>query len=440
DLFRKLIEVSADLPDELAGVAESFTDPRQLVYFVASLVRMDTATRQALLETDSVADKMRRLVDVVQGELSVREIGRKIASDTEQRLSKKQREFILREQAKTIQKELGEDGGDDSEVTDLRRRLEEEGLPDEARREAERELKRLTGMQPGSPERGMVITYLEWMVSLPWNKADGGTIDIRRARGVLDEDHFDLDKIKDRILEYLAVRKLRQERGAGAEPPRVTGDSPAREPILCFVGPPGVGKTSLGQSIARALGRKFVRMSLGGVRDEAEIRGHRRTYVGSMPGRVVQALRRAGSMNPVVMLDEIDKLGADFRGDPSSALLEVLDPEQNFAFRDNYLGVPFDLSNVMFITTANMLDPIQPAFRDRMEIIYLSGYLDHEKLAIARQYLLPRQIEANGLKKDEVGLEPDVLRAIMRGYTREAGVRELERRLARVARKLARRR
>src|SRR5919198_1852337 len=274
DLFRKLVELSADLPDELAGVAESVTDPRQVVYFVASLVRMDTPTRQALLETDSVADKMRRLVDVVQGELSVREIGRKIASDTEQRLSKKQREFILREQAKTIQKELGEEGGDDTEVAELRRRIEEARLPDEARREAERELKRLAGMQPGSPERGMVVTYLEWIASLPWSKTDGGTIDIRRAREVLDEDHYDLDKIKDRILEYLAVRKLRQERadragqpGPGeapvpAEPPHVTGDSPAREPILCFVGPPGVGKTSLGQSIARALGRQFVRMSL----------------------------------------------------------------------------------------------------------------------------------------------------------------------------------
>src|SRR5690242_8203377 len=293
EVFRKLVEVSADMPDELGAVAETFTDPRQVVYFVASLVRMDTPTRQALLETDAVADKLRRLVDVLQSELSVREIGRKIASDTEQRLSKKQREFILREQAKTIQKELGEDGDDDSDVGDLRRRLDEAGLPEDARREADRELKRLAGMQPGSPERGMVITYLEWMASLPWKKVDGGSIDIRRARAVLDEDHYDLDKIKDRILEYLAVRKLRQERGEGAEAPKVTGDNPAREPILCFVGPPGVGKTSLGQSIARALGRKFVRMSLGGVRDEAEIRGHRRTYIGALPGRIIQGLRRA---------------------------------------------------------------------------------------------------------------------------------------------------
>ena len=441
DLFRRLVQLSDELPDELAVAAENLADPRQVVYFVASLVvRPDTASRQALLEMDSVAEKLRRLVDVLQNELAVREIGRKITSDTEQRLSKKQREFILREQAKTIQKELGEDGGDDSEVTDLRRRLEEAGLPDEARREAERELKRLTGMQPGSPERGMVITYLEWMASLPWNKADGGTIDIRRAREVLDEDHFDLDKIKDRILEYLAVRKLRQERGGGGtEPPRVTGDSPAREPILCFVGPPGVGKTSLGQSIARALGRKFVRMSLGGVRDEAEIRGHRRTYIGSLPGRIIQGLRRAETKDPVFMLDEIDKIGADWRGDPSSALLEVLDPAQNHTFVDNYLGVPFDLSQVLFIATGNALDTIPGPLRDRMEVLMLSGYTDEEKVGIASQYLVPKQLAANGLVTGELVFEPDAIRLIVRRYTREAGVRNLDREIAAVARKVARR-
>ena len=440
DLFRRLVQLSDELPDELALAAESLADPRQVVYFVASLVvRLDTGSRQALLEMDSVAEKLRRLVDVLQNELAVREIGRKITSDTEQRLSKKQREFILREQAKTIQKELGEDGGDDSEVTDLRRRLEEVGLPDEARREAERELKRLTGMQPGSPERGMVITYLEWMASLPWKKADGGTIDIRRAREVLDEDHFDLDKIKDRILEYLAVRKLRQERGGGTEPPRVTGDSPAREPILCFVGPPGVGKTSLGQSIARALGRKFVRMSLGGVRDEAEIRGHRRTYIGSLPGRIIQGLRRAETKDPVFMLDEIDKIGADWRGDPSSALLEVLDPAQNHTFVDNYLGVPFDLSQVLFIATGNALDTIPGPLRDRMEVLMLSGYTDEEKVGIASQYLVPKQLAANGLVTGELVFEPDAIRLIVRRYTREAGVRNLDREIAAVARKAARR-
>jgi len=440
DLFRRLVQLSDELPDELAVAAESVADPRQVVYFVASLVvRLDTGSRQALLEMDSVAEKLRRLVDVLQNELAVREIGRKITSDTEQRLSKKQREFILREQAKTIQKELGEDGGDDSEVTDLRRRLEEVGLPDEARREAERELKRLTGMQPGSPERGMVITYLEWMASLPWKKADGGTIDIRRAREVLDEDHFDLDKIKDRILEYLAVRKLRQERGGGTEPPRVTGDSPAREPILCFVGPPGVGKTSLGQSIARALGRKFVRMSLGGVRDEAEIRGHRRTYIGSLPGRIIQGLRRAETKDPVFMLDEIDKIGADWRGDPSSALLEVLDPAQNHTFVDNYLGVSFDLSQVLFIATGNALDTIPGPLRDRMEVLMLSGYTDEEKVGIALQYLVPKQLAANGLVAGELVFEPDAIRLIVRRYTREAGVRNLDREIAAVARKVARR-
>jgi ATP-dependent Lon protease len=439
DLFRKLVEVSADLPDELAAVAESFHDPRQIVYFVASLVRMDTATRQALLETDSVADKLRRLVDIVQGDLSVREIGRKIASDTEQRLSKKQREFILREQAKTIQKELGEDGEDDTEVGELRRRIEEAGLPEEARREAERELKRLVGMQPGSPERGMIVSYLEWMASLPWSKVDGGTIDILRARQVLDEDHYDLDKIKDRILEYLAVRKLRQERGEAAGAPQVTGDSPAREPILCFVGPPGVGKTSLGQSIARALGRKFVRMSLGGVRDEAEIRGHRRTYIGALPGRIVQGLRRTETRDPVFMLDEIDKIGADWRGDPSSALLEVLDPAQNNTFVDTYLGVPFDLSQVLFIATGNTLDTIPGPLRDRMEILTLSGYTDEEKIGIATQYLVPKQLAAHGLRPGELIVESDAIRSIVRRYTREAGVRNLERELAALARKVARR-
>jgi ATP-dependent Lon protease len=439
DLFRKLVELSADLPDELAGVAESFTDPRQVVYFVASLVRMDTATRQALLETDSVGDKLRKLVDVVQGELNVREIGRKIATDTEQRLSKKQREFILREQAKTIQKELGEDGEDDTEVGELRRRIEEAGLPEEARREAERELKRLAGMQPGSPERGMIVTYLEWVASLPWSKVDGGTIDIGRARAVLDEDHYDLDKIKDRILEYLAVRKLRQERGEATEAPRVTGDSPAREPILCFVGPPGVGKTSLGQSIARALGRKFVRMSLGGVRDEAEIRGHRRTYIGAMPGRIIQGLRRAETRDPVFMLDEIDKIGADWRGDPSSALLEVLDPAQNNTFVDTYLGVPFDLSQVLFIATGNTLDTIPGPLRDRMEVLTLSGYTDEEKVGIASHYLVPKQLAAHSLRADELVVDPEAIRLIVRRYTREAGVRNLERELAAIARKVARR-
>ena len=451
DVFRRLVEASAELPDELAAAAESITDPRHVVYFVASVVPLDMAARQELLEIDPVAAKLRRLIDLLQREVAVRELGRKITTDTEERLSKKQREYYLREQLRAIQRELGEDEGGDSQVTELRRRIEEARLPDEARREAERELGRLATISPASPEHGMTVTYLEWMASLPWSKLGGETIDILRARQVLDEDHFDLEKIKDRILEYLAVKKLREERqgqarhsGSGeapvpAAPPLVTGDSPAREPILCFVGPPGVGKTSLGQSIARALGRRFVRMSLGGIRDEAEIRGHRRTYIGALPGRIIQGLRRAETRDPVFMFDEIDKIGADWRGDPSSALLEVLDPAQNHTFVDNYLGVSFDLSQVLFIATANTLDTIPGALRDRMEILVLSGYTDAEKIGIAREYLIPKQLAAHSLATDELSFEPEAMRQIVRGYTREAGVRNLEREIATVARKVARR-
>jgi ATP-dependent Lon protease len=451
DIFRRLVAASSELPDELAAAAESFTDPRHIVYFVASITVTDLATRQEILEADPVTAKMRRLVDVLQRELAVRELGRKITTDTEERLSKKQREFYLREQLRSIQRELGEDEGGDSHVAELRRKIEEAGLPEEARREAERELARLASIPAASPEHGIVITYLEWMSSLPWSKLAGGLIDIGKARQVLDEDHFDLEKIKDRILEYLAVKKLRQERQtvAGqpasgelpvpAQPPPVTGDSPAREPILCFVGPPGVGKTSLGQSIARALGRRFVRMSLGGVRDEAEIRGHRRTYIGAMPGRIIQGIRRAETRDPVFMLDEIDKIGADWRGDPASALLEVLDPAQNNTFVDNYLGVAFDLSQVLFIATANTLDTIPGPLRDRMEILTLSGYTDEEKVGIARQYLIPKQLAAHGLASAELSFEPDAIRQIVRSYTREAGVRNLEREIATVARKVTRR-
>ncbi len=451
DIFRRLVEASPELPDQLGVAAETVTDPRHLVYFVASVVPLDTPSRQQLLELDPVPAKLRRLVDLLQRELAVRELGRKITTETEERLSKTQREYYLREQLRSIQRELGEEQGGDSQVAELRRRIEEARLPDEARREAERELTRLAGLSPSSPEYGMLFTYLEWMASLPWSKLGGGTIDIRQARQVLDEDHFDLEKIKERILEYLAVKKLRQEREgmAGhsdpgkapvpAEPPRVTGDTPAREPILCFVGPPGVGKTSLGQSIARALGRRFVRMSLGGVRDEAEIRGHRRTYIGALPGRIIQGLRRAETRDPVFMLDEIDKIGADWRGDPSSALLEVLDPAQNYTFVDNYLGVAFDLSQVLFITTANTLDTIPGPLRDRMEILVLSGYTDEEKIGIAREYLIPKQLTAHGLATDELSFEPEALRHTVREYTREAGVRNLEREIAAVARKVARR-
>jgi ATP-dependent Lon protease len=436
DIFRRLVEASPELPDELGFAAESFTDPRHFLYFVASLVPLDLPVRQELLEMDPVPAKLRRLVDLLQRELAVRELGRKITSDTEERLSKKQREYYLREQLRSIQRELGEDREGDEQAGELRRRIEEAGLPDEARREAERELVRLAGLSPSSPEHGMIGTYLEWMASLPWSKVDGGTIDIGRAREVLDQDHFDLEKIKDRLLEYLAVKKLRQERGEGSGRP---GPAESREPILCFVGPPGVGKTSLGQSIARALGRRFARMSLGGVRDEAEIRGHRRTYIGALPGRIIQAIRRAETRDPVFMLDEIDKIGADWRGDPSSALLEVLDPAQNNTFVDNYLGVPFDLSQVLFIATANTLETIPGPLRDRMEILTLSGYTDEEKIGIARQYLIPKQLAAHGLTPAELAFEPEAIRQIVRGHTREAGVRSLERQIAAAARKVARR-
>jgi ATP-dependent Lon protease len=430
EIFGRLVAVSPELPDELAIGAQNVLDPRQLVYFVASVVPLGSTARQELLELDPVTAKLRRLVDLLQRELAVRELGRKITSETEERLTRAQREHYLREQVRSIQRELGDEESGAGEVAELRRRLEEAGLPDEARREAERELGRLASLSPASPEHGMLRTYLEVMVSLPWNRLDGGLIDVAHARRILDEDHYDLDRVKDRILEYLAVKKLRQERAA---------QTTEHEPILCFVGPPGVGKTSLGQSIARALGRKFVRMSLGGVRDEAEIRGHRRTYIGALPGRIIQGLRRAERRDPVFMLDEIDKIGADWRGDPASALLEVLDPAQNHAFVDNYLGVAFDLSQVLFIATANTLDTIPGPLRDRMEIITLSSYTDEEKVGIARQYLIPKQRAAHGLGADELVLEPDALRRLVRAYTREAGVRSLEREIAAVARKVARR-
>jgi ATP-dependent Lon protease len=453
DLFRRLVALIGDLPDELADAAENLPDPRQAAYLVASIMPLDAAARQEILELEPISAKLRRLVDLLQRELAVRELGKKITTETEERLTKKQREYYLREQLRSIQRELGEDQEGTDETAELRRRVEEAGLPDEARREAERELERLATIPAASPEHGLVRTYLEWMASLPWRKLDGGAIDIAQARRVLDEDHFDLEKVKDRILEYLAVKKLREERveravspdgAAGAapkpaEPPRVTGDSPAREPILCLVGPPGVGKTSLGQSIARALGRRFVRMSLGGVRDEAEVRGHRRTYIGALPGRIIQGLRRAESRDPVFMLDEIDKVGADWRGDPSSALLEVLDPAQNHTFTDNYLGVPFDLSRVLFIATANTLDTVPGPLHDRMEVLALSGYTDEEKVGIAQQYLIPKQLAAHGLAVSELSFEPEAIRRIVRGYTREAGVRSLEREIATVARKVARR-
>jgi ATP-dependent Lon protease len=459
DLFRRFLSLSNDAPGELAATVEALTEPRDVVYFVASVVPLSGAVRQELLELDPVEAKLRRLIELLQHELAVRELGRKITTETQERMSKSQRDYFLREQLRSIQRELGDE--EDSELAELRRRLAEAVLPEEAQKEADRELGRMATIPSASPEYGIIRTYLDWIVSLPWQARSGGDIDVRRAREVLDEDHYDLEKIKDRILEYLAVAKLRQERraqthlaseAAGAavgepvvepEPePNVRSETPtdeaAREPILCLVGPPGVGKTSLGQSIARALGRKFVRMSLGGIHDEAEIRGHRRTYIGALPGRVIQGLQRAQTRDPVFMLDEIDKVGGDWRGDPSSALLEVLDPAQNNSFIDNYLGVPFDLSSVFFITTANTLDTIPGPLRDRMEILQLSGYTDEEKSRIAQKYLIPKQLAAHGLLPNELSLEDGAIRLIVRRYTREAGVRGLDRQIAAVCRKAAR--
>ncbi|HUJ66798.1 MAG TPA: endopeptidase La, partial [Acidimicrobiales bacterium] len=450
DLFRRVVGLAGDLPDEMAVAAENLADPRQVAYLIASVVPLEAAVRQEILELDPVAQKLRRLVDLLQRDLAVRELGQKITTDTQERLSKSQREFYLREQLRSIQRELGEDKEGDP-AGELRRKLEEAKLPDEARREAERELNRLGSIPEASPEHGIIRTYLEWMVDLPWNTMTGEAIDIPRTRRVLDEDHYDLEKIKDRLLEYLAAKKLRQDREARTTPaepggdgqtepakPKVIEDSQPREPILCFIGPPGVGKTSLGQSIARAMGRKFLRISLGGVHDEAEVRGHRRTYIGAMPGRIVQGLRRIGTRDAVFMLDEIDKVGSDWRGDPSSALLEVLDPAQNYAFVDTYLGVPFDLSQVLFIATGNTLDTIPAPLRDRMEVLELTGYTDEEKVHIAEQYLVPKQREAHGLKPEELSFDAEALRRMIRGYTREAGVRNLDRQIASVARKVAR--
>ncbi len=444
DQFRRLMELVPGMPAELLAAIMSIEDPRQLAYIIANYIRMDLNDAQAILEMTSVSAKLRRLIELLARELEVLELGKKIQTEARNEMEKMQREFFLREQLKAIQRELGEGDEQAAEIEEFRRRIEEAHMPEEAEKEARRELDRLSKLPSAAAEYGIIRTYLDWLTSLPWNVTTPDNLDIAHARQVLDEDHYDLEEIKDRILEYLAVRKLRLERKAaeeaeGAEAAQPT-DAIRRERegvILCFVGPPGVGKTSLGQSIARAMGRKFVRMSLGGVRDEAEIRGHRRTYIGAMPGRIIQALRRVGTRNPVFMLDEIDKLGMDFRGDPASALLEVLDPEQNREFRDHYLDVPFDLSQVMFITTANMLEPIPGPLRDRMEILQLSGYTETEKVRIAQGYLVPRQLRENGLRPGELTFSEAALHRIVREYTREAGVRALEQQIGRVCRKVA---
>jgi ATP-dependent Lon protease len=439
ELFRRLVALVPHIPDELIMLALSVDDPRQLAYAIATYMRMDLEDAQDILEIDEVTEKLRKLTVTLNRELEVLELGKKIQTEAQTEMTKVQREYFLREQLKAIKKELGEEDEQTMEAEELRQKIEEAGMPEEAEKEAKRELDRLSKLPTAAAEYSVIRTYLDWLVNLPWSKSTEDKLDITRARRVLDEDHYDLDDIKERILEYLAVRKLRLERKEEEEEKEPV-DYIRRERegvILCFIGPPGTGKTSLGRSIARALGRKFVRQSLGGVRDEAEIRGHRRTYIGALPGRIIQALRRVESKNPIFMLDEIDKVGQDWRGDPSSALLEVLDPEQNRDFRDHYLDVPFDLSQVMFITTGNVLDTIPHALRDRMEILRLSGYTEEEKIKIAQQYLIPRQIRENSLLPEEIEFEERAVRKVIRDYTREAGVRNLERELGSICRKVA---
>ena len=436
--FRRLSELMPAVSEEMSAVIVNMEDPLQLVYAVANLIRIDLEDAQRLLELDSVTEKLRLLMGLLTKELEVLELGRKIQSEAQSEMENTQREYFLREQMKAIKKELGEADEQQIEVEEFRKKIEEGGMAEEAEKEARRELDRLSKLPTVAAEYSVIRTYLDWLTSLPWNIQSEDNLDIAHARQVLDEDHYDLDDVKERILEYLAVRRLREERKEEWEQEE-PADLIRRERegvILCFVGPPGTGKTSLGQSIARALGRKFIRQSLGGVRDEAEIRGHRRTYIGALPGRIIQALRRVESRNPVFMLDEVDKLGTDFRGDPAAALLEVLDPEQNREFRDHYLDVPFDLSRVMFITTANWLDPIPAPLRDRMEILELSGYTETEKVRIAQGYLMPRQLRENGLRPSELDLTDGALRKIIRDYTREAGVRNLEREIGRICRKV----
>ncbi len=430
--FRNLAKLVPHLSDDFLMMLWNVEDPRLLVYLLGmSFQRMELKDAQELLELDSVEAKLRKLNALIAKELEVLELADKVRTQTQSEVEKTQREFILREQMRQIKKELGEEDEQSIEIKEYEKRIAEAKMPPEAEKEAKRELGRMRMMPPAAAEYHVIKTYLDWLVDLPWSKTTEDHLEIARARQILDEDHYDLKDVKERILEYLAVRKLRLERGGDEEAKTYKGS------ILCFIGPPGVGKTSLGQSIARALGRKFIRMSLGGMHDEAEIRGHRRTYIGALPGRIIQSIKRAESRNPVMMLDEVDKIGADFRGDPSSALLEVLDPEQNKAFRDHYLDVDFDLSQVIFICTANQLEPIQPALRDRMEILTLSGYTEEEKLHIATGYLIPRQVRENGLKAEEITFEESAIRRIIRDYTREAGVRNLEREIGRVCRKVA---
>ncbi len=430
EVFQKMVSLTPNMPEELSAAAINIDDARQLAYLIATNVKLDLSRRQEILETDSVEKKLSMLMQHLNREVEVLELGRKIQGQARDQMQKAEREYLLRQQLSAIRKELGEEADEGSEIKSLREKIDEAKMTPEAEKESKRELSRMEKLSASSPEYSVIRTYLEWMTGLPWSKTSSSPIDITKAGATLDEDHYDLEKVKGRILEYLAVKKLGQERGA-QEGTRV------REPILCFVGPPGVGKTSLGQSIARALDRKFMRMSLGGLHDEAEIRGHRRTYIGALPGRIIQTIKRVETRDPVIMLDEVDKVGADWRGDPSSALLEVLDPEQNKDFRDNYLDVPFDLSKVMFITTANQLDTIPAPLLDRMEVLHLPGYTEQEKLNIAKKYLVPKEIRANALKPEEITFQDDSIAGIIKDYTREAGVRNLEREIANVCRKVA---
>ena len=420
--YQRIVELSTGLPPEIIAMAKSLEDPDTLADMITSTINSTTPEKQEILETLDVRKRLNKVTKMVNYQLEILEMGKKIQTQVKGDMDKQQREYYLRQQMKAIREELGESDQGNVEIEEYRTKIAEKNLPEVAKKEAEREINRLSRMHPSSAEYTVALTYLDWITELPWNESSPDNLDLVKAQKILDFDHYGLDKAKKRILEYLAVRKLN---------PNIKG------PILCLVGPPGTGKTSLGHSIANALGRKFIRIALGGIRDEAEIRGHRRTYVGALPGRIIQSIRRAGTKNPVFMLDEIDKVGSDFRGDPSSALLEVLDPEQNFSFEDHYLDVPFDLSQVMFITTANILDTIPPALRDRMEVLRLSGYTQEEKFKIASRYLIPRQREANGLKAEHISFTKGAVNQIITGYTREAGLRNLEREIGNACRSVA---
>ncbi|MBI3162426.1 MAG: endopeptidase La, partial [Chloroflexi bacterium] len=437
DQFQQITQMIPSFPDELVGSITSLEDPLQTAYTIANFQRIDLKDAQEILELDSVYEKLKKLIGLLVREAEVLQIGQKIQNEARGEIEKVQREYFLREQMKAIQRELGDKDEQSVEAEEFRKKIEDAKMPEESLKQAKQELDRLSRLPVAAAEYGVIRTYLDWLVSLPWSKSTTDNLDIAHAREILNKDHFGLEDVKDRILEFLAIRKLRIDRKDEKKEPSEDAIRREREGvILCFVGPPGVGKTSLGQSIARAMERKFIRASLGGVRDEAEIRGHRRTYIGAMPGRILQSLRRVNSKNPVFMLDEVDKLTYDYHGDPASALLEVLDPEQNTEFRDNYLEVAFDLSQVFFITTANTLETIPRPLLDRMEVIFLSGYTENEKLAIARGYLIPRQIRENSLREDEISFSDDALKTIIRRYTREAGVRNLERKIGAVCRKV----